>query len=333
MYGEICEAKEREEEKQRKNFDFKGSSRKELDNEMAKSVNLARLLRHRVTEERQKEGKERGAHTSPQATSPVTGKGAIVATDQVFDNVAGAMTAAEENFEEKTRQAKKHSGGLKLFSGNGNLALALEIARYLGISLGKATVGRFADGEVNVVVHENVRGKDVFVIQPTCPPVNDNIMELLLMVSTLNRASARRITVVIPYYGYARQDRKMQVSSLLTSCWCFHTRSVLDLIGIVSDNLLVAFYLACEGTCPHLSCGRCPPSRVHGDRPCDCGRPTLCPDSGFLWTSSAGGQFGWRYCRIGLFWVKGFAQPSRGQSRRWRCVSSQKIQGRSSSQV
>jgi len=120
------------------------------------------------------------------------------------------MTPEEFVFEKATKKAKQHSGGLKLFSGNGNLALSLEICRYLGINLGKATVSRFADGEVNVVVHENVRGKDCYVIQPTCPPVNDNIMELLLMVSTLRRASARRITVVIPYYGYARQDRKMQ---------------------------------------------------------------------------------------------------------------------------
>jgi ribose-phosphate pyrophosphokinase len=121
------------------------------------------------------------------------------------------MTPAERDLEEATRKAKQHSGGLKLFSGNGNMALSIDIARHLGVNLGKATVGRFADGEVNVVIHENVRGKDVYVIQPTSPPVNDNIMELLLMVSTLRRASARRITVVIPYYGYARQDRKMQV--------------------------------------------------------------------------------------------------------------------------
>jgi N-terminal domain of ribose phosphate pyrophosphokinase len=121
------------------------------------------------------------------------------------------MTAEEVRIEEKTRKAKQHSGGLKIFSGNGNMLLAMEIAKSLGINLGKATVGRFADGEVNVVIHENVRGKDVYVIQPTCTPVNDNLMELLLMVSTLRRASARRITVVIPYYGYARQDRKMQV--------------------------------------------------------------------------------------------------------------------------
>jgi hypothetical protein len=107
------------------------------------------------------------------------------------------MSSAEAHLEEATRKAKQHSGGLKVFSGNGNMALALEIARHLGINLGKSTVGRFADGEVNVVIHENVRGKDVYVVQPTGPPVNDNIMELLLMVSTLRRASARRITVVI----------------------------------------------------------------------------------------------------------------------------------------
>jgi N-terminal domain of ribose phosphate pyrophosphokinase len=124
------------------------------------------------------------------------------------------MTESELRIEEATRKAKQHSGGLKIFSGNGNMALSLEVARHLGVNLGKATVGRFADGEVNVVIHENVRGKDVYVIQPTCPPVNDNIMELMLMVSTLRRSSARRITVVIPYYGYARQDRKMQVCPL-----------------------------------------------------------------------------------------------------------------------
>jgi hypothetical protein len=107
------------------------------------------------------------------------------------------MSSAEAHLEEATRKAKQHSGGLKVFSGNGNMALALEIARHFGINLGKSTVGRFADGEVNVVIHENVRGKDVYIVQPTGPPVNDNMMELLLMVSTLRRASARRITVVI----------------------------------------------------------------------------------------------------------------------------------------
>ena len=78
------------------------------------------------------------------------------------------------------------------------------------MDLGKITVSRFADGEINVVINENVRGKDVYVIQSTAPPVNESLMELLLMISTMRRASARKITAVIPYYGYARQDRKMQ---------------------------------------------------------------------------------------------------------------------------
>lgn len=134
-----------------------------------------------------------------------------VATSPNVQDIPHDMTAEELRLEAATVKAKRHGGGLKIFSGNGNMSLAMEIAKVLGISLGKATVGKFADGEVNVQIHENVRGKDVYIIQPTCPPVNDNIMELLLMISTLNRASARRITVVIPYYGYARQDRKMQV--------------------------------------------------------------------------------------------------------------------------
>jgi len=116
----------------------------------------------------------------------------------------------EQRLEAAVKREKKHAGGLKIFSGNGNMALAADIAKILGVNLGKATVGSFADGEVNIMIHENVRGKDVYIVQPTCPPVNNNLMELLLMVSTLNRASARRVTVVIPYYGYARQDRKMQ---------------------------------------------------------------------------------------------------------------------------
>ena len=80
------------------------------------------------------------------------------------------------------------------------------------MNLGKITVARFADGEVNVVINENVRGKDVYIIQPTSPPVNETLMELLLMISTMRRASARKITAVIPYYGYARQDRKVHTT-------------------------------------------------------------------------------------------------------------------------
>ena len=98
------------------------------------------------------------------------------------------------------------SGSLMVFTGNANPKLAADVVRRLGMSLGSATVGRFSDGEVNVELLENVRGKDVFVLQPTCVPTNDNIMELLIMVDALKRASAGRITAAIPYFGYARQD-------------------------------------------------------------------------------------------------------------------------------
>lgn len=99
-------------------------------------------------------------------------------------------------------------GELKLIAGNANPALAKEISAHLGIQLTAAEVGRFPDGEISVHIKETVRGADVCVIQPTCPPVNENLMELLLIIDALKRASAERITAVIPYYGYARQDRK-----------------------------------------------------------------------------------------------------------------------------
>jgi ribose-phosphate pyrophosphokinase len=95
-----------------------------------------------------------------------------------------------------------------LFTGNANPVLAQEIASNLGVELGQASVGRFSDGEVTVEVQQNVRARDVFVVQPTCSPTNENLMELFIMVDALKRASARRITAVIPYYGYARMDRR-----------------------------------------------------------------------------------------------------------------------------
>ena len=99
-------------------------------------------------------------------------------------------------------------GSLMVFTGNANPKLGADVTRRLGISLGSATVGRFSDGEVNVELLENVRGKDVFILQPTCSPTNDNLMELLVLVDALKRASAGRITAAIPYFGYARQDRR-----------------------------------------------------------------------------------------------------------------------------
>ena len=97
---------------------------------------------------------------------------------------------------------------LKILTGNSNIELAEKIAKKIGIPIGKSVVGRFSDGEIEVELHENVRGKDVFVIQSTSFPTNDNLMELLFLVDSLKRSSAARITAVIPYFGYSRQDRR-----------------------------------------------------------------------------------------------------------------------------
>jgi ribose-phosphate pyrophosphokinase len=99
---------------------------------------------------------------------------------------------------------------MKLFTGSANPPLAERIAEYIGVPLGRVEIGRFPDGEISLKILENVRGEDVFAIQPTCPPPNDNLMELLIMIDALRRASAARITAVLPFYGYGRQDRKDQ---------------------------------------------------------------------------------------------------------------------------
>ena len=106
---------------------------------------------------------------------------------------------------------------LKIFTGNANPALAKEICDYLGLPLGEAFVGRFNNGEVQIMIDESVRGKDVFIIQPTSYPVNDNLMELMVMADALKRASARHITAVVPSYGYARQDRKTRGREPITA--------------------------------------------------------------------------------------------------------------------
>ena len=98
---------------------------------------------------------------------------------------------------------------LRVFTGNSNISLAQMICEHLDIPLGKAQVKKFSDGEINVEIDESVRGMDVFVVQSTCPPVNDHLMELLILIDALKRASAARINAVIPYYGYARQDKKV----------------------------------------------------------------------------------------------------------------------------
>ncbi len=122
---------------------------------------------------------------------------------------------------------------LKLFTGNSNPALATKVCQYLEISLGKARVRKFSDGEIAVEIDENIRGMDVFVMQSTCTPVNTNLMELLIMIDALKRASARRITAVMPYYGYARQDRKVSPRAPITA------KLVADLISAAgADRVL-----------------------------------------------------------------------------------------------
>jgi ribose-phosphate pyrophosphokinase len=126
---------------------------------------------------------------------------------------------------------------LKLFSGNANRALSEEIAACLGTTLGQAEVSRFSDGEIFVQIDENIRGADIFIVQPTCPPVNDSVMELLIMLDAFKRASAQRITAVLPYYGYARQDRKVQSRMPISA------KLVADLITAAGANRLLALDL------------------------------------------------------------------------------------------
>lgn len=106
---------------------------------------------------------------------------------------------------------------IKIFSGNSNIALAQKIADGLGVPLGEAQVNKFSDGEISININESVRGADTYIVQSTCDPVNDNLMELLIMIDALKRASAGRITAVIPYYGYARQDRKAKSRDPITA--------------------------------------------------------------------------------------------------------------------
>lgn len=125
------------------------------------------------------------------------------------------------------------SAELAILTGNANPALAKAISQELGIPLVDSLVGRFSEGEIRLKINENVRGKDVFVVQPTCPPTNDNLMELLIMLDALRRASARRITAVVPFYGYARQDRKDQPRVPITA------KLVANLITTAGANRVI----------------------------------------------------------------------------------------------
>ena len=126
---------------------------------------------------------------------------------------------------------------LKIFSGNANRDLAERICRYLSVPMGRTTASTFSDGEIQVEIQESVRGMDIFLIQPTCPPVNDNLMELLIMLDALKRASAARINVVIPYYGYGRQDRKVVPRAPISA------KLVADLIEVAGATRILAMDL------------------------------------------------------------------------------------------
>lgn len=146
--------------------------------------------------------------------------------------------------------------GIAVFAGNSNPDLAKKICAYLDLPLGGAKVSTFSDGEIQIEVNENVRGKDVFVIQSTCAPVNDNLVELLLMIDALKRASARRITAVLPYFGYARQDKKVAprvpisaklVADMITVAGAhrvitmdLHAGQIQGFFGIPVDNIFAA---------------------------------------------------------------------------------------------
>lgn len=130
-----------------------------------------------------------------------------------------------------------HGKDIKIFAANSNPLLAQHIAEHLGLPLGKCTVGSFADGEVSISIEESVRGSDVFVIQSTCGPVNNNLMELLIMIDALKRASAGRITAVIPYYGYARQDRKAKARDPISA------KLVADLITVAGADRVLSMDL------------------------------------------------------------------------------------------
>ncbi|HVP63723.1 MAG TPA: ribose-phosphate pyrophosphokinase [candidate division Zixibacteria bacterium] len=142
------------------------------------------------------------------AKTSVLASPAVASTEPASEH-AGTATAVKpaEKVEKKPVRDRKDDK-IRVFSGTGNRALAEEVCDFLGLPLGQTHLTQFSDGEIYVQILENVRGADVFVIQPTCDPVAHNLMQLLLMIDALKRASARRITVVIPYFGYARQDRK-----------------------------------------------------------------------------------------------------------------------------
>ena len=141
----------------------------------------------------------------------------------------------------RSKNCEKVTSPEKLFicTGSANRPLAADIAKHLGTTLANAQVGRFSDGEINIQIKDNIRGKDVYIVQPTCPPVNENLMELLLLISTARRASAKQVTAVVPYYGYARQDRKTASRVPISAA------DVAKLLETVGVDRIIAMDLHC----------------------------------------------------------------------------------------
>lgn len=150
------------------------------------------------------------------------------------------VSMAEQEEGRKSAIEKRSLSGMKLFAGNANPELAQAVADYLGLRLGRLTSTKFADGEIRIMVDESARGNEIFLIQPTCAPTNDNAMELFIMLDAFRRASARRITVVMPYYGYARQDKKIKPREPITA------RMIADFIEHSGADRVVAVDLHAE---------------------------------------------------------------------------------------
>src|SRR5204862_4077583 len=172
-----------------------------------------------------------------------------------FDKLSRADDPARKD-KVPNPQTEIEMNDLKIFSGTANQALAKRITNYLGVPLGDIALGKFPDGEISCKINEDIRGRDVFLIQPTCPPVNENIMQLLVMIDSALRASADRITAVIPYFGYARQDRKDEgrvpitaklVANLITRAGAdrvltmdLHSPQIQGFFDVPVDNMFAA---------------------------------------------------------------------------------------------
>lgn len=170
--------------------------------------------------------------TSTAADVPATMDGKVPADTRLLGNKPGEGKSGDGKSAQEKRRARHQAEAkrFKIFSGSANRPLAMEICKHIGVTLGETRMQRFADGEVYFQLLENVRGADVFVVQPTCYPVDQHLVELLIMIDALKRASAGRITVVVPYYGYARQDRKDRPRVAISS------KLVADLLTTAGAN-------------------------------------------------------------------------------------------------